>query len=672
MRAKKERRQVIINHTSVVDKNLLSYRPEITIPYANKPSKDASKANIRCLDKFYSSYEWKVADNVYKRNFLFPYYNSAKILYGGLKAYEMTVEKNKGMEEPLPEYEFQLMVVESDSHKEPMNLHGDGVHSFAPATITGPEWLNLTEADAIKYGFFDNIIEKKEMAKNQDESVQRDFSICSLYSQGYEDTNIAEELSKKYKHCSKKTVKRTLIKFDMIGNRTKQITLEEIEQKKRYKRRGTTFTKDIPKHENSVDAQDDFIEEGCAELYKKLMNRVNSPDEQAIALNKLVEATRSFLTGRAGAGKSFVLCNYYNNLSMDEKDATLVVTPTGAASEHMLIPSKTIHSAFCLMRNHVYSSKDSIIEQRWFKSVKRIIIDEISLVRIDFFEYIIRAIKYIENKYNNRIQIILSGDFGQIGPVVASEEKATMHKLYCDKVYAYESKYWTKEQFDHIVLYQNRRGDVTPLNQGFFDLMEKVKFGSYKALVNAIAMVSHVEDKSAIYLCTRNELVDYYNNRYIKSFKNRRTYKAAGRAKGGPKEILELAEGMRVMTLKNTKTYKNGSLGDVVELLDDGIRVKFIKNGKLGRACKVGYEDFVDVNGKVMHQLPIAVAGAITVHKSQGMTLDKVNVVLGNFPEGALYVALTRCKNIENLHVIGKLRRNYLKVDIDALKMCVN
>lgn len=667
----------MINPTSVVDMNPLSYIPDKKIPKAIKIAQDASLANIRCLDNFYNDFDWTIADNELKRKFLFPYYNSAKILYGGLEAYEMSKEKNLGMEEPLSEYDFLLIIIETDLHEEKLNFHDDGVCSFAPATIAGPKWLNLTEADAVKYGFLDNIIKKKGMEENQKESVQRDFSICCLYSQGYSYTEISEELSKRYRHCHEKTVKRSLIRLDMIDNRAKQLTLEEVEQKKRYQRRRTTFTKDIPMRVKNVDAQDDFIGEHCGDLYNKLVCKVISPSEQADALDKLKAGVQAFLTGRAGAGKSTVLCNYYKNLSKEEQDVTLIVTPTGAASERLVIPSKTIHSAFRLMKGHVYSSNDGIIEQPWFRSVKRIIIDEISLVRIDVFEYIMRAIQHIESKYNNRIQIILSGDFGQIGPVVSNKEKAIMSELYDKKVYTYQSELWTKGQFEHIVLYQNRRGDTTPLTQAFFDVMEKVKFGSYKALVDAIAMVSHEEDASAIYLCTKNKLVDYYNSRYINGFDNCRTYKAAGRIKGGPKAILELAEGMRVTALMNTNTYKNGSLGEVVELLDDGIRVKFRKNGKLGRACKVGYEDFIDENGKVMRQLPIAVAGAITVHKSQGITLDedkdKVNVVLeGYFPEGALYVALTRCKNIENLHAIGKLKRHYLKVDIDALKMCVN
>ena len=124
----------MINSPSVEEKYLLSYRPDESTPYANKQTKDASKANIRCLDNFYIGYNWTLADNDYKRKFLYPYYNSVKILHGGLVAYEMTVKKNKGMEEPLPEYDFQLMVHESDMHKELMNFHGDGVHSFAPGT----------------------------------------------------------------------------------------------------------------------------------------------------------------------------------------------------------------------------------------------------------------------------------------------------------------------------------------------------------------------------------------------------------------------------------------------------------------------------------------------------------------------------------------------------------
>ncbi len=667
----------MINPTNVIDMNSLSYKPDKEIPKAIKQAKDASLANIRCLDNLYNDYNWTIVDNEFKRKFLFTYYNSAKILYGGLEAFEMTEEKNKGMEEPLPEYDFLLIIIETDLHEEKLDYHGDGVYSFAPATIAGPKWLGLTEADAVKYGFLDNIIKKKGMEENQKESVQRDFSICCLYSQGYSYKEISEELSKRYRHCHEKTVKRSLIRLDMIDNRAKQLTLEEVEQKKRYQRRRTTFTKDLPMRVKNVDTQDDFINERSGDLYKKLSFKVISPNEQADALDKLKAGVQAFLTGRAGAGKSTVLCNYYKNLSKEEQDVTLVVTPTGAASERLIIPSKTIHSAFRLMKGHVYSSNDGIIEQPWFRSVKRIIIDEISLVRIDVFEYIIRAIKHIKDKYNNRIQIILSGDFGQIGPVVTSKEKVIMSELYGKKVYAYQSEFWTKGQFEHIVLYQNQRGNATPLTQAFYDAMEKVKFGSYKALVDAISMASHKENESAIYLCTKNKLVDYYNNRYINGFDNRRTYKAVGRVKGGPKAILELAEDMRVMALKNTKAYKNGSLGKVVELLDDCIRVRFFKNGKLGKVCKVSYEDFVDEDGKIMRQLPIAVAGAISIHKSQGMTLDenkdKVNVVLdGYFPEGALYVALTRCKNIENMHVIGELKRYYLKVDVDALKMCVN
>ena len=666
----------MINPTSVVDKNLLSYRPDKKIPRSTKKTKDASKANIRCLDNIYNDYDWSIADNELKRKFLFPYYNSAKILYGGLEAYEMSKEKNMGMEEPLPEYDFLSIIIETDLHEEKLNFHEDGVCSFSPATIAGPKWLDLTEADAVKYGFLDNIIKKKGMEENQNESVQRDFSICCLYSQGYSYKEISEELSKRYRHCHEKTVKRSLIRLDMIDNRAKQVTLEEAEQKKRYQRR-TTLTKDLPMRVKNPKVQDDYINEHGGDLYKKLSCKVISPTEQADALDKLKARVQTFLTGRSGAGKSIVLCNYFKDLSKEEQDVTLVVTPTGVASERLVIPSKTIHSAFKLMQGHVYSSNDGIIEQPWFKSIKRIIIDEISLVRIDVFEYIMRAIEHIEDKYNNRIQIILSGDFGQIGPVVTSKDKAVLSELYGKRVYAYQSVFWTKGEFEHIVLYQNRRGDVTPLTQAFFDAMERVKFGSYNALVDAIAMLSHKEDPSAIYLCAKNKLVDYYNSRYINGFDFRRTYKSKGRAKGGPKANLELAVGMRVMALKNTKTFKNGSLGTVVELLDDCIRVRFNENGKQRRACKVDYEDFIDEDGKIMRQLPIAVAGAISIHKSQGMTMDenkdKVNVVLeGYFPEGALYVALTRCKNIENLHVIGKLKRHYLKVDIDALRMCVN
>lgn len=158
---------------------------------------------------------------------------------------------------------------------------------------------------------------------------------------------------------------------------------------------------------------------------------------------------------------------------------------------------------------------------------------------------------------------------------------------------------------------------------------------------------------------------------YTDKFTDKKTYNAVcfgitSERKLPVKLSLELAVGMKIMTLVNTKKYKNGSLGVITKLYKDKIKVKLDNTGK---EITVKYTEFKinEETDEVLYQLPIAIAYAITVNKAQGLTLEKVNIVPGFFAAGQLYTAITRIKNVHNISIIGELKETDLVVDTRAL-----
>lgn len=369
------------------------------------------------------------------------------------------------------------------------------------------------------------------------------------------------------------------------------------------------------------------------------------------------------MTGRSGTGKTFIINKMVSCLSAEDRINTYAGAPTGLSADNMSINASTLHHLF-KMEERVYTRQDRTIVPIDLLGMRKLIIDEIGLLRVDLFDYIMRCVRAIEEASLRHIQVIVCGDFGQAMPVVTKEDRPALEENFGkNAIYAFQSPEWDERCFEKVVLRKCRRVKQSVITEEFNVRCDEIKFGSLESLVWMNTHLSHVEDINATYICATNKDVTHYNRLYVRCFNERKAYKAIG-----SEATLELAVGMRVITLKNTRTYKNGSLGTITELLKDAVKVKF-NNGKI---YKVGYEVFVDrATGITMYQLPIAVAGALTVNKAQGLTLDAVNIVPGFFSAGALYTALTRCKNIENIHIVGNLKVRDLRVDIEALKMCV-
>ena len=122
------------------------------------------------------------------------------------------------------------------------------------------------------------------------------------------------------------------------------------------------------------------------------------------------------------------------------------------------------------------------------------------------------------------------------------------------------------------------------------------------------------------------------------------------------------------MILKNGKTYKNGQLGTLIDIEDNGLHVQLDGSSE---TITIPKEKWVLSNGTTYSQYPVCLAYAITVHKAQGCTFDAINIDRGNgfWLPGQLYVALSRCKTVRNIHLVRKLRYQDLHYDEEALKM---
>ena len=654
---------------------VVNYIPnENIIPFSSYPVKCVAKGNLKCLRKYFKDTIW--IEGCHRERFIFIYYNCLKTLYGTESAFKECIEINNKMEEPLTQYELKSAIKHIDEHIEDKGLyiHGDGVFVFKPETIISKNWLDIPEEKARDYGFFDNKIKKEEAEINKNINTLRDKEIAKLYLSGEGYKNIAKHLPEELK-CSASTVKRTI---ERLGIKDRTIKFEKINfnENRKYVRVPKLTKLEKENFFRVKSSENIFIDKECEKLYEinqKYKEKVDKNEQE-----KVIEALQNkeinyILYGNAGSGKSYCISTFLSKLSNQEKKRTIVLTPTGISSTNInYINAKTIHSYFHL-KKEVYKNDNSSIILHDLKNIDRIIMDEIGMVRKDIFTEIIYIIQTIERLYNKKIQLILVGDYGQISPVVTKEDKIILDKYYPEtigKYYAFNSPLWDSLKLKTMILRDDKRhkiSNITEKQKKFIDICDSLKYGSLESINWLNNNVSHKENEEGIYLCATNKDVDYYNKKYISKFKEVKEY--IGKINGiistpiPSKLNLKLAVGMEVMTLINTKRYKNGSMGIITKLNKNSIKVKFHKTGEEHLIKKYTFK----YNQGTYTQFPIAVAKAITVNKSQGLTLEKANIVPGFFECGQLYTAITRVKDIKDISILGKLTENDLKVDTEAL-----
>ena len=388
-----------------------------------------------------------------------------------------------------------------------------------------------------------------------------------------------------------------------------------------------------------------------------------------------------FLTGKAGTGKT----TFLKMVVEQSRKRPIVVAPTGVAAINA--GGVTIHSFFQLpFSPYVPGAKleskfDFSREKRKIiASIDLLIIDEISMVRADLLD----AIDAVLRRFRDHtlpfggVQLLMIGDLAQLTPVVTPEDEH-MLKPYYDTPYFFGSK--ALQQIDYVTIqleHVYRQQDET-----FIRILNEVRNGhpSAEALeklnsrVIANSQQPIANSQLAIRLTTHNHLANYYNESELKKLPGR-SYHYHAEIKGTfpdysypTAETLELKVGAQVMFVKNDPSgehrYYNGRIGRVVEAGEKHLTVYCEGDANAIEVEPLEWENTrytlnevtreieSEVQG-TFKQLPLRLAWAITIHKSQGLTFDHAIIDANqSFAPGQVYVALSRCRTLEGL-VLGQ------------------
>jgi hypothetical protein len=397
------------------------------------------------------------------------------------------------------------------------------------------------------------------------------------------------------------------------------------------------------------------------------MIELTSSQKQAI---KLLDAGYNvFLTGKAGTGKSF-LVDYF--VEKHKEKNIIKCAPTGVAA--LNICGATIHRTFgvpirLLAHNDILTSRDKLDV---LEKADIILIDEISMCRIDVFEYVIRSLRRIN--INNK-QLIFVGDFYQLPPVLTDNDRLSFRNIYGDRLYAFESDMWNSSNLLTIELAEVKR----QTEKKFLDSLSNIREGIPDF---GIFQIANRADDNAVSLCPKRVQAKQINDNHLNRLPNHKNYSASITGSISESDMvadkeLVLAKDARIIMLVNDSEgrWVNGSMGTITNLSDNHVTVRIDNEGEY-RVERYTWsikeyvlEEDEDTHEKhvvekeigTFTQFPLKLAWAITVHKSQGQTYDNVNIYNGFFANGQMYVALSRCKTLNGIHTMGTLQRNELR-----------
>ena len=391
-------------------------------------------------------------------------------------------------------------------------------------------------------------------------------------------------------------------------------------------------------------------------------------EEQRKVFASFVSGANLYITGKGGSGKSFLTRHIIDYCHQKGRKA-LICAPTGIAA--LNIGGATIHRTFgapaSIIEPGERCRKKNLLEI--IDAAEVIIIDEISMCRVDLFEYVANTLLHMKN----RKQLVLVGDFYQLPPVLTPKDTKAFSVFYDNRLYAFESNLWQKLQLQTMELQSSMRQK----DKAFVKTLDNIREG----IPDFSVFKNSSPDPMALTICGANDEADKINKENLNWLKKQGAKiskieaKVTGTVDSSEKptdEILTLCPGARVVMLNNDKdnTWVNGSFGTIIGIKDNELKIRIEDNGSEisverykwtyleydVESTEDGKKKLVTKERGLFEQFPVRLAWAITIHKSQGQTYEHVNVSAENiFAEGQLYVALSRCKTIEGMHISGKL-----------------
>ena len=412
-----------------------------------------------------------------------------------------------------------------------------------------------------------------------------------------------------------------------------------------------------------------------------------------------------FLTGKAGSGKT----TFLRYIRTKTKKRCAVVAPTGIAAINA--GGETIHSflqlpfgpfipgsagGFGVQPGHVEDKHSLLAKLRlrdtkiqMLRKLQLLIIDEVSMVRADLLDAMDLVLRHVRRKYDKPfggVQMLFIGDMFQLPPVAQPEDWEIL-KQYYPGTYFFDSQIIRQ----HLPLYIELTKVYRQKDATFIEMLNRIRTGHVMQedinKLNTLYVGPEEKLKGYIILSTHNHIADAINKQELEqipgplhTFEGKITNEFS--LKSLPAELkLELKEGAQVMFIKNDlqtpRRYYNGKIGVVQSITGEGIKIAFPGESK-SEAILVELETWRNIRyaldshkGELIEdeigsfqQFPLRLAWAITVHKSQGLTLDKAIVDLNrSFASGQVYVALSRCTTIEGLALRSRITMDGILTD---------
>lgn len=394
----------------------------------------------------------------------------------------------------------------------------------------------------------------------------------------------------------------------------------------------------------------------------------------------------TFVTGRAGTGKSTLLQVFRNTT----KKRVVVLAPTGIAA--LNVRGQTIHSFFgfpprLLNRSEIEKRRN----YRVYCNIDMIIIDEISMVRADIMDNINIFLQL--NRSNaapfGGVQMVFFGDLFQLPPVVSTPFEREYFNTTYSSPYFFSAHIMSHVELRMVELLTVYRQE----ERTFISLLDNIRTNDIDyedfMTINERHVSLPEDDDYYITLCSRNDIANRINEHELKVLTGVAVeFQASIVGEFNPQLFptdfsLSLRIGAQVMFVRNdvNKQYVNGTIGKVHDLTQDRIIVSVLDEGgygfKLIEVEKaeweiIRYEADVEkpqsIATKIVgtfKQYPLKLAWAITIHKSQGKTFDRVIIDMGGgaFESGQTYVALSRCRTMQGIILKQPLRSRDIIVD---------